>query len=111
MIIFSRDEATLYECVSVRPSVGWSVTLSLFGLLGATYGRVSGLVLFVSLSIFQAVCLSVCQFSLVYCSNNQVGLWFNRPRRNKIALRSPVCLTNLDHGGVLMSKYRGEKNS
>ena len=38
--LFSRDEATLYERVSVRPSIGWSVrpsvTLSLFGLLGAT---------------------------------------------------------------------------
>ena len=52
ILLFSRDEATLYERVSVRPSVGslvrWlvrpSVTLSLFGLLGATYGRVSGLV-------------------------------------------------------------------
>ena len=47
-IIFSRDEATLYERVSVRPLVdplvGRSVTLLLFGLLGATYGRVSGLV-------------------------------------------------------------------
>ena len=30
----------------VGPLVGWSVTLSLFGLLGATYGRVSGLVSF-----------------------------------------------------------------
>ena len=42
---FSRDEVTLYERVSVRPLVGplvgWSVTLSLFGLLGATYGRVT----------------------------------------------------------------------
>ena len=52
ILLFSRDEATLYERVSVRPSVRWSVrpsvprsvTLSLFGLLGATYGRVSGLV-------------------------------------------------------------------
>ena len=52
ILLFSRDEATLYERVSIRPlvrwSVGWlvgpSVTLSLFGLLGATYGRVSGLV-------------------------------------------------------------------
>ena len=39
-ILFSRDAATLYERVSVRPSVGWSVgplvTLSFFGLLGAT---------------------------------------------------------------------------
>ena len=38
--LFSRDEATLYERVSVRPSVGWSVrpsvTLPLFDLLGAT---------------------------------------------------------------------------
>ena len=42
--IFSRDEATLYEGVSVRPSVGpsigpsvgWPVTSSFFGLLGAT---------------------------------------------------------------------------
>ena len=38
--VFSRDEATLYERVSVRPSVRplvrWSVTLSFFGLLGAT---------------------------------------------------------------------------
>ena len=38
--LFSRDEATLYERVSVRPSVGpsvrWLVTLSFFGLLGAT---------------------------------------------------------------------------
>ena len=37
---FSRDEATLYEGVSVGPSVGpsvgWSVTSSFFGLLGAT---------------------------------------------------------------------------
>ena len=30
---FSRDEATLYEGMSVRPSV----TSYLFGLLGATY--------------------------------------------------------------------------
>ena len=42
--VFSRDAATLYERVSVRPSVRWSVrwsirpsvTLSFFGLLGAT---------------------------------------------------------------------------
>ena len=42
--IFSNDEMTLYERVSVRPLVGWlvgwyvgwSVTLSLFGLLGVT---------------------------------------------------------------------------
>ena len=37
----SRDEATLYEGVFVRPSDGpsdgWSVTSYLFGLLGATY--------------------------------------------------------------------------
>ncbi len=54
-LLSSRDEATLYEGVSVRPSVrpsvGWSVTLSLFGLLGATYGRVSGLVLDASASL------------------------------------------------------------
>ena len=47
--LFSHDEATLYERVSVRPLLGplvrRSVTLSLFGLLGATYGRVSGLVI------------------------------------------------------------------
>ena len=40
--LVSRDEATLYECVSVSPSAGPSitllVTLSLFGLLGATHG-------------------------------------------------------------------------
>ena len=40
--LFSRDEATLYECVSVSPSAGPSLTLlvtfSLFGLLGATHG-------------------------------------------------------------------------
>ena len=42
-MLFSRDEATLYERVSVRPSVGWSVTLSLFGLLGATYAVYSAL--------------------------------------------------------------------
>ena len=41
-LVFSREEATLYERVSVRPLVGPSVALSLFGLLGATY--VSGLV-------------------------------------------------------------------
>ena len=37
--LFSRDEATLYEGVSVRPMVGWtdwSVTSYFFGLLGAT---------------------------------------------------------------------------
>ena len=44
--IFSRDAATLYERVSVRPLVRRSVTLLHFGLLGATYGRVSGLVFF-----------------------------------------------------------------
>ena len=33
-------------CPSVSPSVRRLVTLSLFGLLGATGGRVSGLVLF-----------------------------------------------------------------
>ena len=41
LFVFSRDEATLYEGVSVRPSVRPlvrpSVTLSLYGLLGATY--------------------------------------------------------------------------
>ena len=41
ILLFSHDEATLYERVSVRWSVGPSVrpsfTLSLFGLLGATY--------------------------------------------------------------------------
>ncbi len=47
--LFSRDAATLYERVSVRWSVRplvcrRSVTLLHFGLLGATYGRVSGLV-------------------------------------------------------------------
>ena len=35
--VFSRDAATLYERVSVRPLVGRSVALSLFGLLRATY--------------------------------------------------------------------------
>ena len=40
--------ATKRLYISVCPSVRWSVTLSLFGLLGATYGRVSGLVLFFS---------------------------------------------------------------
>ena len=39
--LFSRDEATLYERVSVcwlvGPSVGLSVILLLFGLLGATH--------------------------------------------------------------------------
>ena len=35
-------------CPSVGPSVGPRVTLSLFGLLGATYGRVSGLVSWVT---------------------------------------------------------------
>ena len=34
--VFSRDAATLYERVSLRPLVGPSVTLSFFGLLGAT---------------------------------------------------------------------------
>ena len=33
-LFLSRDEGTIWVCV--RPSVGWSVTLSLFGLLGAT---------------------------------------------------------------------------
>ena len=50
--LFSRDEATLYKGVSVRPLVGRSVspsaTLLLFGPQGATYGRVSGLVSIVS---------------------------------------------------------------
>ena len=43
-LVFSRDDASLHERVSVRwigPLVRWlvhpSVTLSLFGLLGATY--------------------------------------------------------------------------
>ena len=48
MNVFSRDEATLKEGASVGPSIGRSVrpsvTLSLLGILGATYGRVSGLV-------------------------------------------------------------------
>ena len=47
--ILSRDEATSWEGLSVCPSVGLLVrpfvTVSLFGLLGATFGRVSGLVL------------------------------------------------------------------
>jgi len=37
--LFSRDEATLYERLSVRPSVGWLVgwlRFRFFGLLGAT---------------------------------------------------------------------------
>ena len=46
--LFSHDEATLYEGVSVRPMVGWSddpsVTSYFFGPLGATYDRVYGLV-------------------------------------------------------------------
>ena len=50
--LFSRDEATLYKGVSVRPLVGQSVSpsvmLLLFGPQGATYGRVSGLVSIVS---------------------------------------------------------------
>ena len=40
-MVFSRSEATLYERLSVRPSVSLSVhmyvMLMLFGLLGATY--------------------------------------------------------------------------
>ena len=43
--LFSRDEATLYERVSVRWSVGPSVTLSLFGLLGATNAAYTALFL------------------------------------------------------------------
>ena len=39
-LVFSRDAATLYERVSLRPFVrwlvSWLVTLSFFGLLGAT---------------------------------------------------------------------------
>ena len=35
--ILSHDETTLYERVSIHWSIGWSVTLSLFGLLGAIY--------------------------------------------------------------------------
>ena len=46
--IFSRDAAILYERVSVRWSVGplvrQLVTLSFFGLLGATYAVLFGLV-------------------------------------------------------------------
>ena len=41
LFFFSRDEATLYEGVSVGPSVGrldgWMVTSYFFGLLGATF--------------------------------------------------------------------------
>ncbi len=44
IIFFSRDEDTLSEDVSVRRSVRMSVMLSLIGLLGATFGRVSGLI-------------------------------------------------------------------
>ena len=38
-MFFSRDEATLRGCVrhSGRRSVGWLVTVSLFGLLGAAF--------------------------------------------------------------------------
>ena len=47
--LFSRDEATLYERVSVRrlvrPLVGALVSLSLFGLLGATYAVYSALLI------------------------------------------------------------------
>ena len=45
-LLFLVATKRLYKrvCPSVRRSVGRSVTLSLFGLLGATYGRVSGLV-------------------------------------------------------------------
>ncbi len=50
--IFSRDEATLYERVSVRRSVRrsvmLSVTLSLFGLLGATDAVYTALFMFES---------------------------------------------------------------
>ena len=46
VFLFSRN--SIYEGVSVLRSdgqlVGWLVTLALFGLLGATYGRVAGLV-------------------------------------------------------------------
>ena len=40
--LVARKRLYMSVCPSVRPSV----TLSFFGLLGATYGRVSGLVLF-----------------------------------------------------------------
>ena len=37
MGLVSRDEATVYEHVFVRPSVRWLVTLSTFGMLVAVY--------------------------------------------------------------------------
>ena len=40
-------------CPSVGPSVVRSVTLSLFGLLGTTYGRISDLVLFNFITRFE----------------------------------------------------------
>ena len=44
-LIFSRDEATLYEVVSVGWSDGWLVTSYFFGLLGATYAVYTALLL------------------------------------------------------------------
>ena len=52
LAIFSRDEKTLYEALSIHPSVRGSVTLSLFGLLGATNAVYTALFHF---SPFQAI--------------------------------------------------------
>ena len=63
--IFSRDEATLYERVSVRrlvgPSVLPSVTLLLFGLLGATY------------AVYTALLWSNSAFSFDYLINEKTA--------------------------------------
>ena len=63
LISFLDASSHLYKRVcpsigpSVGPSVGWLVTLSLFGLLGATNGRVSGLIL-ILLPLFLFFCPS-----------------------------------------------------
>ena len=57
--LFSHDEVTLLEGLSLRWSVRPFVTLSLFVLLEATYGRVSGLILTIYMMLSCSLC-SLC---------------------------------------------------
>ena len=87
LFFFSRDEATLYKRVSVRWLVGWLVTLSFFGLLGATN------------AVYTAPLLVTCfshpgdlrfMLSDVFCFNFGVH---HRPSLPRAKLRSALALT------------------
>ena len=72
---FGREEATQYEHVSVRWSVGWLETLLLFGLLGANNAAYSAQCLFWCIVFTHFLEISFCAFSWSQ-KNNMVFAYF-----------------------------------